>query len=90
MDVGAAVRGLRARADGKDEAFFAFRGIHGTRMFYERLLRLGGVFVWCEAAEGDRRAAWWKNGSARIVVPEATTRAVLACLRAWDGCRPAA
>ena len=90
VDVGAAVRGLRARADAKDEAFFAFRGIPGTRTFYERLLRLGGVVVWCEAAEGDPRAAWWKNGSARIAAPEATTRAILACLRASDGFRPAA
>lgn len=82
VDIGAAVRGLRARADAKDEAYFAFRGINGTRTFFERLLRLGGVIVWCETAVGDRRAAWWKNGSARIAVPEATTRAVLACLRA--------
>ena len=89
VDVGAAVRGLRARADGKDDAYFAFRGIHGTRTFYERLLRLGGVIVWCETAAVDRRAAWWKNGSARIAVPEGTTRAVLACLRAWDGGHPA-
>lgn len=82
VDIGAAVRALRARADGKDEAYFAFRGIDGTRRFYERLLRLGGVIVWCETAAGDRRAAWWKNGSARIAMPETTTRAVLACLRA--------
>jgi hypothetical protein len=81
-DVGAAIRALRARADRKDEAYFAFRGIDGTRTFYERLLRLGGVIVWCEAAVGDRRAAWWRNGSARIAMPEAATRAVLSRLRA--------
>jgi hypothetical protein len=81
-DVGAAIRALRARADRKDEAYFAFRGIDGTRAFYERLLRLGGVIVWCEAAVGDLRAASWKNGSARIAMPEAATRAVLAHLRA--------
>jgi len=80
-DVGTAVRALRARADRKDDAYFAFRGIDGTRTFYDRLLRLGGVIVWCEMAVGDRRAASWVNGSARIAVPEATTRAVLACLR---------
>jgi hypothetical protein len=82
VDVGAAVRALRARADRKDEAYFAFRGIDGTRTFYERLLRLGGVIVWCETAVGDRRAASWANGSARIALPQATMRAVLACLRA--------
>jgi hypothetical protein len=81
VDVGAAVRTLRARADAKDEAYFAFRGIAGTRTFYERLLRLGGVIVWCESGAGDRRASWWRNGSARIAAPETATRAVLACLR---------
>jgi hypothetical protein len=81
VDIGAAVRALRARADAKDEAYFAFRGIDGTRRFFEGILRLGGVIVWCETAAGDRRAAWWTNVSARIAVPEATTRAVLDCLR---------
>lgn len=82
LDIGAEVRALRARADRKDEAFFAFRGVDGTRAFYERFLRLGGVIVWCEAAPADGRASSWTNGSARIAVPEGATRAVLACLRA--------
>jgi hypothetical protein len=82
VDVGAGVRALRARADRKDDAYFAFHGIDGTRTFYERLLRLGGVIVWCETAAADRRAASWANGSARIALPQATTRAVLTCLRA--------
>lgn len=82
VDVSAAVRALRARADAKDEAYFAFRGIDGTRAFYERLLRLGGVIAWCETAVGDRRATSWANRSARIAVSESTTRAVLALLRA--------
>lgn len=82
VDVGAAIRSLRSRADVKDEAYFAFRGVDGTRTFNERLLRLGGVIVWCEAAEAGQRTASWANRSARIAVPEATTRALLACLRA--------
>jgi hypothetical protein len=81
-DVGAAVRTMRAHADAKDEAYFAFRGIAGSRTFYDRFLRLAGVVVWSEATEGVQRAAAWTNGSARIAVPEATLRAVLACLRA--------
>jgi hypothetical protein len=80
IDIGAAIRAVRARADAKDEAYFAFRGIAGTREFYDRFLRLAGIVLWCESAAADTRAAAWTNGSARIAVPKATTRAVLACL----------
>ncbi len=82
VDVGAAIRALRARADAKDEAYFAFRGVDGTKAFWERFLRLGGVILWCEAAVADRRVALWTNGSARIAVPAATMGAVVARLRA--------
>jgi hypothetical protein len=82
VDVGAAVRALRARADTKDEDFFAVRGYTGTRGFYERLLRLGAVVAWSDVAAGDARASAWTNGSARISVPDPALRAVLACLRA--------
>jgi len=82
VGVGDAIRALRRRADRKDDPYFAFRGVDGTRMFHERFLRLGGVIVWCESAAGDRRADSWVNGSARIAVPDATMRAVLARLRA--------
>jgi hypothetical protein len=81
-DVGAAVRTLRAHADAKDEAYFAFRGIAGTRTFYDRFLRLAGVVIWSESATGVERASAWTNGSARIALPDATVSAVLACLRA--------
>jgi hypothetical protein len=80
VDVDAAVRALRSRADRKDEAFFIGRGFAGSRGFYERFLRLGGVVAWREdAAEGDR-AALWINRSARIAVPERAARAVTALL----------
>ena len=82
FDVGAAARDLRARADRKDEAFFATRGFDGTRGFYERFLRLGAVLVWCESAAGDARAALWVNRSARIALPERAAHACLLCLRA--------
>ena len=82
FDVAAATRALRSRADAKDEAFFTDRGFDGTRGFYERHLRLGAVFVWCEgAAEAEQRATLWINRSARIAMPEPAARAGLGCLR---------
>lgn len=82
LDFAARTRTLRARADGKDETFFASRGFQGTRGFYERYLRLGAVLVWCEGAAGDARASLWTNRSARIALPERAARACLVCLRA--------
>ena len=82
IDVDAIVRTLRSRADAKDDAFFARRGLEGSRGFYERFLRLGGVLVWCEAAAGDARASLWINRSARIALPERAIRAGVQCLRA--------
>lgn len=81
LDVAAATRALRSRADAKDETFFARRGFEGTHGFYERYLRLSAVFVWCEDAAGDARASLWTNGSARISLPERAARACLRCLR---------
>jgi hypothetical protein len=82
LDVAAATRALRSRADAKDEAWFARRGFDGTRGFYERYLRLGAVLAWCEGATGDARAAAWSNPSARIALPEQALRACVQCLRA--------
>ena len=81
LDVASAVRELRARADAKDEAFFQRRAFDGTRDFYHRFLRLGAVVTWCEAGVGDGRVSSWRNGSARIPVPEPALRACLATLR---------
>jgi hypothetical protein len=81
LDVGGATRELRARADAKDEAFFARRGFEGTREFWERYLRLAAVLVWCEVAAGEARAAMWTNRSARIALPERAAHACLECLR---------
>jgi hypothetical protein len=81
LDVDAATRALRSRADAKEEAFFAARGFDGTRAFYERYLRLGAVLVWCEAATADARVALWINPSARIALPAVAARACAACLR---------
>jgi hypothetical protein len=81
LDVAGATRALRSRADTKDETFFARRGFAGTRGFYDRYLRLGGVLVWREGSVGDARAALWINRSARIPLPERDIRAVVRCLR---------
>jgi len=81
LDVEAATRALRSRADAKDEAFFASRGFDGTRGFYERYLRLSAVFITDEGASADARATLWVNRSARIAIPEQAARASLRCLR---------
>jgi hypothetical protein len=81
LDVAAATRALRSRADAKDETFFTRRGLAGSHGFYERYLRLGGVLVWCEGSVGDARAALWINRSARIPLPERDIRAVVRSLR---------
>jgi hypothetical protein len=82
VDVSAAIRTLRMRADKKDEVFFTMRGLEGTRVFYERFLRLGGVFVWCDTASGNERAARWSNPSARLALPERAANVCLTLLRA--------
>jgi hypothetical protein len=81
LDIDAATRMLRARADAKDERFFSARGFDGTRAFYERYLRLSAVFVSAEGADGDARATVWVNRSARISMPEPAARASLRCFR---------
>jgi hypothetical protein len=80
VDLDAAVRALRSRADAKDEEFFTSRGVAGTRAFYERYLRLAAVFVTAEGEARDSRATLWLNRSARIALPEPAARACLRCL----------
>jgi hypothetical protein len=81
-DLSGAAQALRDRADGKDEAFFVAAGFRGTRGFYDRFLRLGGVVAWSDGAGGAAGARLWTNRSARIAIPVATVRACLRCLRA--------
>jgi hypothetical protein len=82
VDVDAATRALRARADRKDEEFFAVRGFDGARGFYERFLRLSAVFVLGEAGAEESRASLWINRSARVELPPCSARACLLALRA--------
>jgi hypothetical protein len=81
LDVARSVQLVRARADAKDEAWFTARGFAGSRAFYDRFLRLGAVFAWCEGAVGDDRSLPWRNGSARIAVPDRVAGACLTALR---------
>ena len=78
IDIARAVRGIRARADGKDEAFFVGRGFDGTRQFYDRFLRLGAVIAWRPPAHAET----WRSASARIPVPDRALSAVVAALEA--------
>ncbi len=80
VDVGTAVRAIRARADAKDEPYFARRSFASTRQFYDRFLRLGAVLVWNASPDNLPRTTLWRNGSARIAVPERAMAAVEACL----------
>ena len=82
FDVAATTRALRSRADAKDDAFFASRGLDGARGFNQRMLRLGAVLVWCDGAAGEARASLWTNRSARIALPDRAIRACVDCLRA--------
>jgi hypothetical protein len=39
------------------------------------------VITWCEEAACGERATLWRNGSARIAVPDAVARACVASLQ---------
>lgn len=81
LDLPAAARALKARADAKDDAFFLTRGFDGARGFYQCYLRLGAVLTWCEGAQPRARASLWLNSEARIAMPQ---RAIRACLLALE------
>ncbi len=85
VDIADAVRALRSRVDARDETVLSRGGFADPGGFYQRFLRLGAVVAWCEAADGDARAAAWVNPSARIAVPGPALRAAVAALRARSG-----
>lgn len=82
LDVAEAIRALRARADASDNAFFATRGLAGTRVFHRQYRRLGAIVLWREAAHGDARTTLWINPAARIALPNRAVRACVHCLQA--------
>jgi hypothetical protein len=81
LDVASSVRTVRAHADARDDSFLEARGYPDGRAFYERFLRLGAVVVVAEAAPAEARVIAWRNGSARIAVPEGVLKACVEALR---------
>jgi hypothetical protein len=74
------IQDLRIRADRREDAFFMAHGQTGAAAFHAGLLRLTAVLTWAETAETAARVAFWANASARIVLPDATFRALRAAL----------
>jgi hypothetical protein len=71
-----AVRLLKSRAESKDDAFFARRGLRDAGDFYAHFLRLSGVFVLDEAAE----PLYMPNREARHPIPDEPLARLSACL----------
>lgn len=72
-DVAAALQGLRRRAEAKDDAYFAFRGLAGARAAHQLLPRLSGVLVAVPATATD---ALFVPAQARHQVPSDLARVV--------------
>ncbi len=71
------IQSLRQRADLKDDAYFAFRGLAGARLFHQALPRLSGVLTVAPAMPND---ALLLHPQAHHTLPDDLTRAV----RAWN------
>ena len=70
--LGATVQGLRRRADAKDDAFFAFRGLAGARALPQLLSRLSGVLLVAPAVPAE---ALFLHQQARQPLPADLARA---------------
>jgi hypothetical protein len=81
-DPAALLRDLRGRADRRDDAFFAARGLDGASTFNAGLLRLSAIVAWAEGADPAVRVAAWANAGARIPLPEPSLRALRVALAA--------
>jgi hypothetical protein len=90
-DLAAALQGLRRRADARDDAYFAFRGLAGARAFHQLAPRLSAVLVAVPAIPTD---ALFVHEQARHQLPPELARAVaswgLAALVGPAGARGAA
>lgn len=71
--VSATLQGLRRRADAKDDAYFAFRGLAGARAAHQLLPRLSGVLV---AVPATPTNALFVQTQARHQVPSDLARVV--------------
>jgi hypothetical protein len=80
----AAARGIVARAEQRDDGWFARRAIESTRTFWAGFHRLGAVIAWREEADRNGRAGSWVNPAARIAVPTPAIAALERCLRDAD------
>jgi hypothetical protein len=80
-EVGATMRDLRARADRREDAWFAARGVADAAAFNQGWLRLATVIVWMEGGSPPER---WTNPGARVAVPDTARDAIVAALEAPD------
>ncbi|NTU86066.1 MAG: hypothetical protein HGA45_43185 [Chloroflexales bacterium] len=71
-DVGAILQGLRRRAEAKDDAYFAFRGLDGAQALHQTLPRLSGVLIVTPAAPAE---ALFIHQQARHPLPADLARA---------------
>jgi hypothetical protein len=71
-EVGATLQALRRRADAKDDAYFAFRGLPGARALHQTLPRLSGVLVVMPAGPAE---ALFIHPQARHPLPAELARA---------------
>ncbi|HEU5101940.1 MAG TPA: hypothetical protein VFU22_23120, partial [Roseiflexaceae bacterium] len=70
-DVAAAMLGLRARAERKDDPFFSRRGFSSAGDFLKQYQRLSAVLFHTQLAQGNRHAgSLWLNPLARQRLPD--------------------
>jgi hypothetical protein len=74
-DVAATIQALRRRADGRDDAYFAFRGLAGARSFAQSLPRLSAVYAVAPAAPAE---TLFIHPQARHALPADLARAAAA------------
>jgi hypothetical protein len=79
-DLLATTRELRGRADRRDDAWFATRGVADATTFNQGWLRLAAVVVWRETP-GGATVVSWTNSGARIGLDDPIRLALEAALR---------
>ncbi|MDZ4720656.1 MAG: hypothetical protein SH847_19550 [Roseiflexaceae bacterium] len=73
----ATIQGLRLRADAKDDAYFAFRGLASASMLHQTLPRLSGILAVAPAVHNETLFLY---AQARHALPADLVRAV----RTWN------
>jgi environmental stress-induced protein Ves len=77
MDLDQALRLLRQRADAKDDAFFAFRGLEGVKAFQKQIALLSGVLLL--STSGAPLVVWQHRAARHQAPPE-----VFKLLNRWE------